>query len=181
MADVTIKYKDSSIANLADSGYKTLKTAGTYCEDDIVVEYIARETGLSNAKRWDVTLTAGLPSSGAELTLVTDNWLKENRTNPNLCVVVLPKFTIKGTTHIQGMYLTTNAPRMQDDSGVNYCSMSAYKHSSGTTPARMRKYTLTNANDAGDIGIKPTGALYAVAYGDLDMAVGDYVIFAFII
>ena len=35
---VNIKYKNNSIAELADTGTKTLKTAGKYCEADIVVE-----------------------------------------------------------------------------------------------------------------------------------------------
>lgn len=39
MADVTVKYKDTAIAELSDSGTKTLKTSGKYCEGDVVVEY----------------------------------------------------------------------------------------------------------------------------------------------
>ena len=39
MADLTIKYKGQPIVELTESGTKTLKTAGKYCEDDISVEY----------------------------------------------------------------------------------------------------------------------------------------------
>ena len=39
MADLTIKYKGQPIAELSESGTKTLKTAGKYCEDDLTVEY----------------------------------------------------------------------------------------------------------------------------------------------
>lgn len=35
---VNIKYKNNSIATLTDTGTKTLKTAGKYCEADIIVE-----------------------------------------------------------------------------------------------------------------------------------------------
>ena len=35
---VNIKYKNNSIAELTDTGAKTLKTAGKYCEADIIVE-----------------------------------------------------------------------------------------------------------------------------------------------
>lgn len=35
---VNIKYKNNSIAELTDTGTKTLKTAGKYCEADIIVE-----------------------------------------------------------------------------------------------------------------------------------------------
>lgn len=39
MADLTINYKGQPIVELSDSGTKTLKTGGKYCEDDINVEY----------------------------------------------------------------------------------------------------------------------------------------------
>ena len=39
MADLTIKFKGQSIVELSESGTKTLKTAGKYCEGDISVEY----------------------------------------------------------------------------------------------------------------------------------------------
>ena len=39
MADLTIKFKGQPIVQMSDSGTKTLKTAGKYCEDDITIEY----------------------------------------------------------------------------------------------------------------------------------------------
>ena len=39
MADLTIKYKGQPIVEMTESGTKTLKTAGKYCEGDIAVEY----------------------------------------------------------------------------------------------------------------------------------------------
>ena len=39
MADLTIKYKGQPIVEMTESGTKTLKTGGKYCEDDITVEY----------------------------------------------------------------------------------------------------------------------------------------------
>ena len=39
MADLTIKYKGNPILELSESGTKTLKTAGKYCEDNISVDY----------------------------------------------------------------------------------------------------------------------------------------------
>ena len=40
MSDITISYKGSTIAEISDSGSKTLNTAGTYCEDDIGITYV---------------------------------------------------------------------------------------------------------------------------------------------
>lgn len=39
MADVEVTYNNNTIVELSESGIKTLKTAGKYCEDDIVLEY----------------------------------------------------------------------------------------------------------------------------------------------
>ena len=39
MADLTIKFKGQPIVEMTETGTKTLKTAGKYCEDDISVEY----------------------------------------------------------------------------------------------------------------------------------------------
>ena len=40
MPDIDITYKSTSIATMNDSGTKTLKTSGKYCESDIVVTYV---------------------------------------------------------------------------------------------------------------------------------------------
>ena len=55
MADLTIKYKGNPIAELSDSGTKTLKTAGKYCEDDITVEYAKPAGGCGNFAETIVT------------------------------------------------------------------------------------------------------------------------------
>ena len=41
MSGVSIEYKGSTIATIEDTGSKTLKTQGKYCEGDILVEYEA--------------------------------------------------------------------------------------------------------------------------------------------
>ena len=40
MADLTVRYKGNPITELSESGTKTLKTAGKYCDADISVEYV---------------------------------------------------------------------------------------------------------------------------------------------
>ena len=59
MADVTVKYKDTAIAELSDSGTKTLKTSGKYCEGDVVVEY-AKPTG-GNAEMFSSSASGWIP------------------------------------------------------------------------------------------------------------------------
>ena len=45
MADVTLTYKGSTIAEMNNSGTKTLKTSGKYCEGDIGVSYVKPSSG----------------------------------------------------------------------------------------------------------------------------------------
>jgi len=51
MADVTLTYKGATIAELSDSGNKTLRTAGKYCEADIGVEYVKPSGGADGWQR----------------------------------------------------------------------------------------------------------------------------------
>lgn len=61
MGNVNIAYKGGTIAEMDGAGTKTLKTAGTYCEGDIQVDYAPRsrsyELTLAKASGW-VLLTA---------------------------------------------------------------------------------------------------------------------------
>lgn len=45
MADITISYKGNTIAEMNESGTKTLKTSGQYCEDDISIGYVKSDEG----------------------------------------------------------------------------------------------------------------------------------------
>ena len=51
MADVTLTYKGSTIAEINATGSKTLKTSGKYCEGDIGVSYVKPSSGGSGF--WD--------------------------------------------------------------------------------------------------------------------------------
>lgn len=56
MADVEIKYNNSTIASLNDSGTEVLETSGTFLTDDITVEYTKSGSGGS--------VTVGVTFSG---------------------------------------------------------------------------------------------------------------------
>ena len=49
MADITLSYKNNTIKEISASGTTTLNTAGTYCEDDITLEY-TKPSGTYQAK-----------------------------------------------------------------------------------------------------------------------------------
>ena len=135
---------------------------------------------ITNAKFYEATITSSLPSSGVLINLLTDTWLKENRTNPNLCVVVIPKFSIEGDGNLQGIFLGTNKVLFKIGSALYY-SLSAYMFSGGSDSARARTFNLTSPNDVGDLFIDTNGTLFAVAYKEYGFAVGTYSIIAFIV
>ena len=64
MSDLTIKYKNQPITELSESGTKTLKTAGKYCEGDISVEYSKPAGGV------DLGITGATVGQIAKITAV---------------------------------------------------------------------------------------------------------------
>lgn len=92
MADVTLTYKGSTIAEMNATGTKTLKTSGKYCEGDIGVNYVKPSSGGSGF--WDEdyarqiiagTFTEIIWPSG--VTRINGNIFKDN---DNLTNVTLP-------------------------------------------------------------------------------------------
>ena len=61
MADLIINYKGQPIVELSESGTKTLKTAGKYCEDDITVEY-AKPAGSGGSEMFSSSASGRIPA-----------------------------------------------------------------------------------------------------------------------
>lgn len=78
MADVAIKWKNQTLAEMSDTGSKTLKTAGKYLDADVIVEYAKSGgttiyTGLLTAlSAVTNTLTIPLPAKCNRLLLYAD-------------------------------------------------------------------------------------------------------------
>lgn len=69
---VNIKYKNNSIATLTDTGTKTLKTSGKYCEGDIIVEN-TKDGGSNELFHAEITPIQNRPSAdGKGYRLKTD-------------------------------------------------------------------------------------------------------------
>ena len=73
MADVTIKYNGSAIAEMSETGSKTLKTSGKYCAGNFAVEYLPHfkiftATIPTAVAAKDVTLVTGDPDVAAHYT-----------------------------------------------------------------------------------------------------------------
>lgn len=176
MPDVSIKYGGEEIAAMNGTGTKTLKTGGRWCDQNVTVTYTPAAD--DTIRHWNVVVTGTIVSANA--TIVRDDWLKVHRADANLCVAVIPRFTIQydAAAQPQGVYLCTNSPLMVDSSGNTYKAISAYVHKGGSIAARARKYGLTNANDVGDLMITTAGELNAVAYGEYRLEPGEYCVIA---
>ena len=61
MADLIINYKSNPIVEMTESGTKTLKTAGKYCEDDISVEYAKPAGGGGSADMLSSSASGWIP------------------------------------------------------------------------------------------------------------------------
>jgi hypothetical protein len=77
MANVTIEYKDNVIAEMSESGTKTLNTSGCYCEGDITVKYAPR------CRSYDITL---VKASGEILLLELDDDVLAHMDDPKMVV-----------------------------------------------------------------------------------------------
>ena len=116
MADVEIKYKDAVIATLNETGTKTLKTAGKYCEDDIAVSYtksaVPAET---NHQHYEYDNPAAVSGEGNYITVVSgDETLKRVRSLDTLLVVCRMSGTVSCVksclgTNVMGTYPIVNA------------------------------------------------------------------------
>lgn len=183
MADVSVSYKGSVITELDDAGSKTLKTSGCYCEGDVTVKYTPRVD--DSFRRWDVYLSGEiLGTSFHYCTVVTDDWLKEHRNDENLCIALIPKFTIEpdsnGVNGNQGVWLCTNSPMMRDTAGQLYYSLSAYIHRTGAPTARSRTRTLTIGDNVGDFQLTSLGELRVCAVENYPLIPGQYCVMAFL-
>jgi hypothetical protein len=60
MADLSIRYKGAEIVSLSESASKTLLTAGKYCEDNIVIDYVRPSSG---DEIWGLIATIEVPTN----------------------------------------------------------------------------------------------------------------------
>ena len=101
MADVTIKYKGSTIAEMSGNATKTLKTSGTYCEGDISVSYAPR------SKSYEITLTK---ASGWVLLTTLDAEVLEHINDDGLVVSLRMISPYTYTSYAGNSFFAGNTP-----------------------------------------------------------------------
>jgi len=90
MADIEIGYKGSTIASMSSSGTLTLDTAGTYCEDDITINYT----------RAGISVVETLDSHGGTIVTINGNVVDTGwETAPESSAYKLIDRTISGSVY----------------------------------------------------------------------------------
>lgn len=162
MADVEIKYKDSVIATLNETGTKTLKTSEKYCEDDITVSYTKSAAPVeTNHRRYEYDNPAAVSGAGNYITVVSgDETLKQVRSLDTLLVVCRMTGTVSCVKCCLGMNALKAYPI--NYFSTNYQSVLRY-NTDGVINDNKTDYAVdddTNINaGSGRIYITPEGDL----------------------
>ena len=137
MADVTLTYKGSTIAEMSDSGSKTLKTSGKYCEGDIGVSYVKPSGGSGpeipdsafvlsgNCSYWDYD-----GKWDSFITAYADKWSTNNINNVmnmfNGCELTQIPFEINCVnTNMDMMSMFYNCTKLKELPKINNVKVSA--------------------------------------------------------
>lgn len=162
MADVEIKYKDAVIVTLDETGTKTLKTSGTYCEDDITVSYtksaIPAET---NHRHYEYDNPAAVSGRGNYITVVSgDATLKQVRSLDTLLVA----YRMTGTVSCTKSGLGTNVLKAYAIYGCETSYQSIVRlDADGDVHVNTTPYAVDDDTSI-DVG---SGRIYITPEGDL--------------
>ncbi len=174
---VTVKYKGSAVAELTESGTKTLKTSGKYCEADIVVENTKDGgAGISAGVVFDAVDSKNQPT---ECTLYgtvapyaifgtysVETWtpfgfrqLKKVKLMPTVTTLARSWLTKSNVEEVTG---TENVTNINYPSGDGYCFSSAIALKSIALPkvARLPNGTFDQCTALTEVSVGSVG--YAV-------------------
>ena len=174
MADVSIAYKSSVIAEINEEGTKTLKTAGCYCSDDIKVSYVPRPSGETNCKVYEITLAK---SSGWVLLTTLDEEVLEHINDANL-VVNLKLASEYVYTYYAGNTFVVGNSAIGYNSGYDVYGMSNRTNKETTTSVNVVYYPANKTDTSTSLGgtcmFRIDGNKYYMRPGDGYVYPGTY-------
>ena len=106
MADITVSYKGTTIAEVSASGTTTLGTSGKYCEDDIEIDYVKPSAPTPT----NMITNGDFSQAGA----TTDGWSSVNPSRSTIAVTD-GKLVLTHTTTNNGNYGMSYAVNTQAD------------------------------------------------------------------
>lgn len=176
MSDINITYNGSAIAAMNESGTKTLKTGGKYCQNDIVVEYVKPMSGgATNLKMFIYTIAANV--SGKWQILVEANADIAEHLNDSSFGVAWNCLTAPSaqTSTRSGIY--TNAPmslEMSDGSKVNYGYYTRTNSSAVGACAKLQNLPTVRTTVTGACYVATDGSISVYASSSYPLRVGTY-------
>lgn len=168
MADVSIKYKGSTIAEMSGTGTKTLNTGGTYCDGDISVSYAPR------SKTYEITLAK---ASGWILLTTLDAEMLAHINDETLVVSLVNISPYAFENYSGSMYFACNIPKGYNGVypvyGLNN-RMQTETIISNAPCYYPANNTGTNTNLGGYGTFRVSGEKYYLQPGDGFIAAGTY-------
>lgn len=154
MADVSIQYNGATIAEMSESGTKTLKTKGCYCAEDIAVTYSPSSTGggETNCKIYEITLAK---ASGWILLTTLDAEVVEHINDASLVVCLSRVSAYAYEWYAGSMFIASNTPWGYNGSYPSY-GFSGRESSTTACQADHVYYPANNTN--WNLGIGGKGA-----------------------
>lgn len=182
MADVTVKYKGSTIAELSAEGAKTLKTSGKYCESDITVSYVPPAVEPSepvesvNCKIYEITLAK---KSGWIELVTLDAEVLEHINDPKFTVVLAINDEYTNVSYSGSFYVATNTA-FANSNGTSGYPIYGYSHrqSGGSNAVNAIFYPANNTGTSDSLGglgaFRVTDSKYYLKPSDGYVRAGTY-------
>lgn len=152
MADVTIKYKGNTIAEMSKEGTKTLQTSGKYCEGDITVDYIPPATGggeveTVSCKIYEITLAK---SSGWIKLVTLDADVLEHINDPKFTALLAINDEYVNLSYSGSFFVAANIANAYTNSYpvYGYC----HRQSSSTNSNGAIHYPANNTDSTMSLG-----------------------------
>lgn len=178
MADVNITYNGSAIAVMNESGTKTLKTGGKYCQKDIVVEYTKPESGgggATNLKMFMHNVTTKV--SGAWATFVSADADIAAHLNDSSFGVAWNCLTAPAAQISTRSGIYTNAPiswEMSDGSKSNHGYYMRTSSSGVGACAKLQNLPTVKTTTPGACYVATDGSIAVYASSSYPLQVGTY-------
>ena len=168
MADVTINYKGGKIAELSDTGSKTVKTSGKYCEGDIEVSYTP------NIKTYEVTLSRAY---GRILLTTLDSEVVEHINDKSLIVTLINTNDYVYASYTGYNFLVRNVSTAVNSSNAIYGMGDRVQGTATAAPGNIyypANYTGTSTSKGGFGIFHLISGKYYITPGDGYIADGTY-------
>ena len=174
MANVTVKYKNSAVAELSESGSRVLNTSGKYCEENIEISYVPPKA--VNCKIYNITLAK--KSGWVELVTLDDEVLAH--INDPLFTVILAINDAYSLVSYSGSCFMAANTAFANSTGTNgypiYGVANRQQSSSNGVQAVFYPANNTGTSDGlGGLGIfRVSGSKYYLKPSDGYIRAGNY-------